>query len=1373
MVDLSSLLPLLYNGALLLALAFIYDVLAFPTLSHLNWRQQVLLGFLVGAIGVIVMLTPWLYVPGIVFDTRSVLLSISGLFFGVIPTLVAVVMTAALRLYQGGAGAYTGVAVIVATSLVGLGWRYWRKPRLAQLAWGELYLFGVVVHIVMLLLLTTLPWPAPLAVLPLITLPVMLIYPVITALLGRLLVNRMQRDLAVAALSASEERHRSYVDNSPYGVFVVDETGRYVEVNPAACAISGYSAAELSTMHITDSLPPESQPAGLQHFQQVLAAGRAYDEVVFRRKDGSTGWWSVAAVRLSPNRFLGFVIDITERKHAAAQALSAQTALRQSEERFRHVASSISDVAYSCVDAGDSYALEWMTGAVERITGYTVTEVLAMRCWGNLVLEEDRPTFDREILALAPGGGATCELRLHRRDGAIIWVEATAECVADALGRRLYGALVDITARKQAEAALRQSEEKALALLNAIGDAAFLTDPEGRVLALNMETARRLGRDGGEILGRSIYALLPPDVARQRQEKVQTVLATRLPLRFEDTRGDAVIDNSIVPIFDANGAVVQVAIFGRDVTSQRKAEERYQTLFREMLDGFALHEIICDAQGKPVDYRFLDVNPAFERLTGLTAATVLGKTVLEVLPATEPYWVETYGRVALSGEPAYLQNYAQAINRHFEVTAFAPAPGQFATIFADVTERKRAELALQRRDALLEALSYAADRFLRAVNWEHEMAGVLARLGEAAQVSRVYLFQNSFDAQGDVRTSQRFEWCAPGVTPQIDEPVLQNAAYEALGFARWAELLSRGELIRGHVRDLPESERALLSAEDVQSVVEVPIHLDGRWWGFAGFEHCDREYAWSDAEIESLRAAGNVFSAAVKSQASRQQLRAQAGQMAQIMRGVSEGMLLVDDDGTVRLANPRAAAYLELLTGKADCQQVTHLAGVPWAVLLNSPPTGQGHTVQEGGRTFDVLAHPVENEQFTTGWVLVIREVTDELATQQQLQRQERLAAIGQLAAGIAHDFNNLMSVIILYAQLLAQSPTIGERERERLNLIEQQGQRGAKMIRQILDFSRRTVLERQPLDLAPLLEEQVKLLERTLPEHIIVQLQIAPGDYVVRADPTRIEQIIVNLAVNARDAMPEGGYLSFALDRLQVAASRSAPVAGMKPGAWVQFTVKDTGTGIAAEALNHLFEPFFTTKAPGQGTGLGLAQVHGIVAQHDGFITVASTVGKGAAFTIYLPALSLVAPERALTALPTDLASGAGQRILVVEDDPALQRTLAELLELWNYRVATAANGRAALALLEQTGEPFDLILSDVVMPEMSGLALFRALRQHQAPTPMVLMTGHPMVDELEHLRAIGLQAWLPKPPAAEQLAETIDRVLKQGRSAGGRLGD
>ncbi len=219
----ASLLQLVENGVLLLTLVLVYDLLVAPVQHRPSRRTEVVLGVSVGAIGMVVVLTPWQYAPGVTFDTRSVLLSISGLFFGVVPTLIAIAMAAAVRIAQGGAGALTGVIVIVATGGMGIAWRAWRKPAPASLSWGELYLFGVAVHAVMLLCMFTLPQPLALSVLQAITLPVLLLYPVVTMLLGRLLVNRQRRELAVIAQQASEARYRSYVDNAPYGVFVVDE----------------------------------------------------------------------------------------------------------------------------------------------------------------------------------------------------------------------------------------------------------------------------------------------------------------------------------------------------------------------------------------------------------------------------------------------------------------------------------------------------------------------------------------------------------------------------------------------------------------------------------------------------------------------------------------------------------------------------------------------------------------------------------------------------------------------------------------------------------------------------------------------------------------------------------------------------------------------------------------------------------------------------------------------------------------------------------------------------------------------------------------------------------------------------------------------
>jgi len=370
---------------------------------------------------------------------------------------------------------------------------------------------------------------------------------------------------------------------------------------------------------------------------------------------------------------------------------------------------------------------------------------------------------------------------------------------------------------------------------------------------------------------------------------------------------------------------------------------------------------------------------------------------------------------------------------------------------------------------------------------------------------------------------------------------------------------------------------------------------------------------------------------------------------------------------------------------------------------------------------------------------------------------------------------------------MLSQTPDVSPRNREWLATINRQARHATNLIQQILDFSRRAVLERRPLDLSPLLKEHVELLKRTLPENIQIVLAYGPDEYTVNADPTRAQQALMNLAVNARDAMPEGGNLRIGLERIRVQPGgtyppqppRSGgevppPLPGMKAGEWVQVTVADTGSGIPPDVLPHVFDPFFTTKAPGEGSGLGLAQVHGIVKQHEGEIGVQSQVGQGTTFTIYLPALP-VHPAEALTRELPALAKGQGDTILVVEDDAAARKALVDSLELLNYRVLAAANGQEALAALEQPppdppagegeerGGKVALVLSDVVMPGMGGVTLLQALRQRGLAVKVVLLTGHPLEKKLEELRAQGMIEWLPKPPSLEQLAQVVARVLEE----------
>jgi two-component system cell cycle sensor histidine kinase/response regulator CckA len=349
-----------------------------------------------------------------------------------------------------------------------------------------------------------------------------------------------------------------------------------------------------------------------------------------------------------------------------------------------------------------------------------------------------------------------------------------------------------------------------------------------------------------------------------------------------------------------------------------------------------------------------------------------------------------------------------------------------------------------------------------------------------------------------------------------------------------------------------------------------------------------------------------------------------------------------------------------------------------------------------------------------------------------------------------------------LYAQMSAESEGLSSRDRERMATIDQQAKHATRLTQQILDFSRRAMLERRPLDLVPLLKEQVKLLKRTLPENIEIELGYRPDEHTVNADPTRMQQMVTNLAVNARDAMPRGGTLRIGLERIEVQPGSSPPLPEMEVGEWVQVTVSDTGMGVSAKDLPHIFDPFFTTKAPGEGSGLGLAQVHGIVGQHEGHIDVESQPGQGTTFTIYLPALP-VHPQEPLALETPVLIKGQGETILVVEDDTVVRKTMIDSLELLNYRVLGAANGRQALAVLERHSDEIALVLSDVVMPEMGGVALLHALRERGLEVGMVLMTGHSLERKMESLRAQGMIDWLPKPPDLEQLAKVVGRALNR----------
>jgi PAS domain S-box-containing protein len=394
------------------------------------------------------------------------------------------------------------------------------------------------------------------------------------------------------------------------------------------------------------------------------------------------------------------------------------------------------------------------------------------------------------------------------------------------------------------------------------------------------------------------------------------------------------------------------------------------------------------------------------------------------------------------------------------------------------------------------------------------------------------------------------------------------------------------------------------------------------------------------------------------------------------------------------------------------------------------------------------------------------RRLDETLAELRETQRiailQERLAAVGQLAAGIAHDFNNIMAAISLFSDLLLREPNLSIKGRERLSIIIMQTQRAATLIRQILDFSRKTVMDLHPIDLGPFLKEFEKLLERTLPENIRLILVRDNKDFIVNADPGRIQQVFMNLVLNARDAMRKGGELCIEIDHYRFRSDQQTPFPGMDRSGWVRIRVADTGTGIPADVLPYIFEPFFTTKGPGQGTGLGLAQVYGIVKQHNGFIDVASQDGEGTIFTIYLPSLEILIPKEPM--LDRHLIdNGEGETILVVEDDEAARQGICETLEGLNYHVLRASNGREALTFIGAGAESVDLVLSDIVMPEMGGMELYQEVQEIAPELPLVLITGYPLGKGTRELLDENRLVWLQKPLDVEELAREMRKMLRK----------
>lgn len=474
------------------------------------------------------------------------------------------------------------------------------------------------------------------------------------------------------------------------------------------------------------------------------------------------------------------------------------------------------------------------------------------------------------------------------------------------------------------------------------------------------------------------------------------------------------------------------------------------------------------------------------------------------------------------------------------------------------------------------------------------------------------------------------------------------------------------------------------------------------------------------------------------------------------------GVSLLDKDYHLLLNNQYGKELLTAISRQTEDFKITHLGEIPLSDLCQSQEGSLPCEItmdEPQRRIYEAQAREIKGE--TIQWVLTLREVTQEREVQERIQMQDRLATVGQLAAGIAHDFNNIMAAIVVYTDLLLMDPSLNKTSQERLGVIQQQVQRASSLIRQILDFSRRSLMEKSALNLLPFMKEMQILLQRTLPETIRLNLHYSQSEYIVLADPTRLQQVFLNLAVNARDAMPEGGVLDFYLHHYHLGDGEESPIMNMPQGDYISILVKDTGVGIPLENRSRVFEPFFTTKPVGQGTGLGLAQVYGIIQQHEGFIDFDSHPTNGTCFKIFLPALI---SDQQFSKDTRDLrvVDGTGKMVLLVEDDASTRTAIQALLAAYNFQVLSASNGEEALNTLKARNREIALVVCDIVMPEMGGLDLYNVMQIRWPEIQLLFITGHPLDQEDQSMLERGHVDWLQKPFSVTEFNQAMMRLME-----------
>ncbi len=902
--------------------------------------------------------------------------------------------------------------------------------------------------------------------------------------------------------------------------------------------------------------------------------------------------------------------------------------------------------------------------------------------------------------------------------------------------------------RQLAESELRESEDRFRVLFES-GPIGIVTADEGlRITLANRAFCAMLGFRENELRGMRFQEITHPEHTSGDRLAAQGLLRDEAPFYRTEKRylrkdGGVVWASTTVSVIrDAGGRFLHLLAMVEDISARKRAEKEREhviSLLQATLESTADGILEIDSSGKIANYnqRFVqmwripeelltarDDNQALDFVMGQLADP--GAFMAKVRELYETPEMESFDLLEFRD--------GRFFERYSRPQMIQGRPVGRVWSFRDVSRQKHDERALRQHSEFERLLTAISARFIgvRTGDIDGEIDRAISQIGAFTAVDRSYVFR--FDRSGEFM-SNTHEWCASGVERQRQN--LQNLPVAS--FPWWlARLQGNAEISLEELSDLPPeaaAEREILQAQGIRSLLVVPMRSKSTLIGYVGFDTVRKRQRWSADALALVRMVADIIANALERKQAAEALLESERRYRTLFEAASDSIFVMKDDlffdcnsktlemfgcGRERIIGVPPDKFSPPLQPDGRTSKEKSLEKIR-AAYAGQPQFFEWVHLRGDGTSFIAEVSLTRIDLAADVYLLaMVRDVSERKKLEEQLLQAQKMEAIGILAGGVAHDFNNILSAIVGYGSLLQMKMERGGPLSEYVERILAAGERAANLTRSLLAFSRKQEAELLPIDVNDAIYGFHKILARLIGEDIDFSLNLASESLMADADARQIEQVLMNLVTNSRDAMPRGGRLTISTSAVVLDDASD----GIPAGPYAAIAVSDSGTGIGTEVRSHIFEPFFTTKEVGKGTGLGLAIVYGIVKKHGGHIRVESAPGGGSTFTLYLP-LKSAAKGSQRRRKPEAIPRGS-ETILLVEDDPAVRQVTRSLLEEFGYSVLEAADGVSAQYVFREHFRRIDLVVCDLLMPRLNGRETLAGLRKMKTGIPAIFISGY-----------------------------------------------